>query len=683
MTIEPRTFIKLRVTSSNMSRIEAKLAVSQNTYVHSELSPDYIRLIRLKPGKSHEPIKIGLVEAAVDTVEDLRYIALSYVWGKSQDSRPVFCNGESIFVTPNLYDALLELRECRSLPLLWIDQITINQRDLAEKTEQVRRMGKIYAKAEKVWIWLSKAIWRDSSYVHHLNTFYQWTQMASFARFGLMTGNDSFLLEQVAAMERQANEKFPTRETWETMLAIFSCGYFRRVWMVQEITLAVKPMILMSGCEAPWSSVVQSGSFMQFGIRTLPNNEVVNWLMDLPGHYRKHTRGLNTMTVVQQRLRMAGLETQQEWSLLDLVRKTALLDCTDPRDRVYAVLGLLGWNKKETIGTSIVPDYTAEVDADSLMRKVFIEGLTSGALMTLLHCSPDTMATTPSWMGAIDVNFGVDLPLIGDSSSYNAGGPHTSAHVNVVHDKSTLLQFDITPIGRIVAVCDPFPGAVKSLRSTEDRDFFFRDAAGAPVEMGVCHEYFGFCEACLSAQLGRPLTPQMTRLMSRAFTCDHALGGQRIAKSESFGKSTDPALSEEVVAGRVDEITKLFVTSENSQEYWRENYGQAQTLLQKVRNLRFACVKIDGTVFDSEKSHESGATTPDPSATYAPCWLPYNSQVGDLICAVHGLSVPMLVRPHQEHPGQFRFWSPCFVQGYMDGEALESPELHAQKVLFA
>jgi hypothetical protein len=41
--------------------------------------------------------------------------------------------------------------------ILWIDSISINQKDEAEKTVQVSNMGQIFARAKRVNIWLSRA----------------------------------------------------------------------------------------------------------------------------------------------------------------------------------------------------------------------------------------------------------------------------------------------------------------------------------------------------------------------------------------------------------------------------------------------------------------------------------------------------------------------------------------------
>jgi hypothetical protein len=85
-----------------------------------------------------------------------QYEALSYTWDKQKPTRDITCNGASLCVTENVFQALRQLRNTKAQRRkLWIDAICINQKDEAEKTSQVSMMGNIYARADRVNIWLS------------------------------------------------------------------------------------------------------------------------------------------------------------------------------------------------------------------------------------------------------------------------------------------------------------------------------------------------------------------------------------------------------------------------------------------------------------------------------------------------------------------------------------------------
>ena len=76
------------------------------------------------------------------------YNTLSYVWGSPENTSTFQCNGCRLRVTKTLHQALRDLYDPDSLRLWWIDQITINQCDDEEKTQQVAMMREIYERSD-------------------------------------------------------------------------------------------------------------------------------------------------------------------------------------------------------------------------------------------------------------------------------------------------------------------------------------------------------------------------------------------------------------------------------------------------------------------------------------------------------------------------------------------------------
>jgi hypothetical protein len=87
----------------------------------------------------------------------LTYDALSYVWGNPDDQVTIVCNSATVPIRKNLYAALVDVWRSHPEKSIWADALCINQRDLPEKSVQVASMHHIYAKAEKVLIWLGPA----------------------------------------------------------------------------------------------------------------------------------------------------------------------------------------------------------------------------------------------------------------------------------------------------------------------------------------------------------------------------------------------------------------------------------------------------------------------------------------------------------------------------------------------
>jgi hypothetical protein len=65
-------------------------------------------------------------------------------------------NDREFKVTRSLDQALRRIRRKWHRRALWVDQVCINQDDLAERSTQVLLMGRIYSSAQKVLSWLGE-----------------------------------------------------------------------------------------------------------------------------------------------------------------------------------------------------------------------------------------------------------------------------------------------------------------------------------------------------------------------------------------------------------------------------------------------------------------------------------------------------------------------------------------------
>lgn len=108
----------------------------------------------------------GNVQCKLRTVSlnsELRFSALSYVWGDRNITETIVVNGREVSVTRNLAAALRSFqsnwkqafpwRNERELRL-WADALSINQRDIPERNSQVKLMRDIYSSADLVLSWL-------------------------------------------------------------------------------------------------------------------------------------------------------------------------------------------------------------------------------------------------------------------------------------------------------------------------------------------------------------------------------------------------------------------------------------------------------------------------------------------------------------------------------------------------
>lgn len=131
-------------------------------FVHARLSsPRSIRLLTLLPSARFDsPIRCDLQEVSLD--DDVKYEALSYVWGDPGPDHTVLVDGDkTLEVTPSCLEALRYLRAAKwgRRRVLWIDAICIDQRhdgdgSTRERNHQVKMMGDVYSRATRVLAWL-------------------------------------------------------------------------------------------------------------------------------------------------------------------------------------------------------------------------------------------------------------------------------------------------------------------------------------------------------------------------------------------------------------------------------------------------------------------------------------------------------------------------------------------------
>ncbi|PMD42668.1 hypothetical protein L207DRAFT_553664 [Hyaloscypha variabilis F] len=126
-------------------------------FVYKPLDDHEIRVFVLQPGHNSEPLCGHLQHTNLSWKQYPGYDALSYVWGHPSNTSVLTIDGHESSITKNLEYALRHLRSEVEPITLWIDAVCINQSDVAERNSQVRRMGLIYELAKKVNIWLGPA----------------------------------------------------------------------------------------------------------------------------------------------------------------------------------------------------------------------------------------------------------------------------------------------------------------------------------------------------------------------------------------------------------------------------------------------------------------------------------------------------------------------------------------------
>lgn len=174
-------FSKSNRTGSNLSRYDntgpssskyngkgsslAKLNKKAAKKIYIPLQEGQIRLVHLHPrsttsgqlsGAQDSIITCSLISASLSDVP--KYQALSYVWGEQTTPRSILLDGNTFYVTRNLYDILDRSRFAHEKRTLWIDALSINQCNIPERNSQVQMMRSIYSHAQETLIWLHQQL---------------------------------------------------------------------------------------------------------------------------------------------------------------------------------------------------------------------------------------------------------------------------------------------------------------------------------------------------------------------------------------------------------------------------------------------------------------------------------------------------------------------------------------------
>jgi hypothetical protein len=318
---------------------------------HPLPSSGHTRLLTLLPDDGTSTIECLLSQSDLSTQP--HYKALSYVWGSVDTEYGILLNGKPFPVGANLWVALYHLRDPITYQTLWIDAISINQKDEAEKAVQIRQMGKIYSQAANVLAWLGphsdknidEAI--DDMGILYLSIPLS-VRLGPPIKFPLTLDESEDLMERTSGWVEIATKllrKHP-RSPHSMALIFFYCPYWRRLWIIQEVLLAQKLVICCGNKRFPWEIYSELRPLMQH-LHIMANTQPPL----LPPEFRvgidwqKIEMAFVTNTAAnfdklpKKHINKVGV--QQDYDLKGLLNIGLQAYSSLPRDRLYGLLGVL------------------------------------------------------------------------------------------------------------------------------------------------------------------------------------------------------------------------------------------------------------------------------------------------------------------------------------------------------
>lgn len=342
----------------------------------SSLDSSHFRLIYLTESEDiSAPIHIQLEEYSF--TDHPEYETVSYVWGgeggDSTPCKPVYIGRywDVILATKNCSALLYFLRSQKVCRVIWLDAICINQADNVEKPAQISRMGDIYASCERVVAYLGDdLVTRPSGRTFRPRIDFRKPMQTSCERVEAYLGDD--LVSRTSRRTSRPRIDFPKpmQTSAEFIVAcaesaglnedqLFQRRYLTRIWIVQELLLSTEAMFPLGDLDV----LCNKGEAMNLVLRG--DQEQPN------------------------------ISAASKRSLSHLLMATSHCHASDPRDRVYGILGLY---KPHDNSHRLIPDYSISWRDCWLGTSAYIL-LVEKNLKPLTHCVGNKRPWhLPSWV---------------------------------------------------------------------------------------------------------------------------------------------------------------------------------------------------------------------------------------------------------------------------------------------
>jgi Heterokaryon incompatibility protein (HET) len=371
---------------------------NQFHYQPIQLNPPQTRLLLIQPGRHNETIRCTLIHVCLDECSE--YEALSYTWGHHSEIHDdvILLQGRDFSVTRNVFAALKYLRLGSTTRTVWIDAICIDQSNIQERSSQVQQMQFIYSNARRTIIWLGETGENSELAV---------ASIIDIARYGFF---DTTLSSAGQAILRQRDSDLPSMlkfqgEDYARLTAIkdlLSRAWFHRMWVVQELSVSTEAVLIYGSSYVDWNVLSDSVAVL------IHCTELAESAMIWEYAFAR----MATMDLCRRRRRRRSKHKLRGGSTINgLIHDFRDFEATDPRDKVYSLLGLAKdvHDPDKALGEALLEARNALASIDyskstatvykELARYVIIRHRSLNLLSAAIHTAPDGRTThgLPSW----------------------------------------------------------------------------------------------------------------------------------------------------------------------------------------------------------------------------------------------------------------------------------------------
>jgi hypothetical protein len=361
------------------------MSTSHQFYRYNQLPQgDVFRYLVLHPGLDG-PLECDI---HIATMALTQFEAISYVWGEDMSDQMVICDGRVIMITPNLARVLRRMRLPDTPVKLWADSICIDQENYEEKEHQVGLMGKIYREAERVRLCIGPDDDQHgpgvSSLLQEVDQMIQttWATLdpASWDSFPYPDDDDPILTDQ----------------RWQSMYRLLAQSWFDRGWVVQEAALGRHAWVMWGKSVFDWDSLMRTyvwlctraaSVFYSHQFSEVLLNAHKDVYLETHADFGRH------------------FYHEMSWgtpSILRTLNCAKVLELRDPRDRIYAFMGL-----PQCIGKLVTPspDYqTSFLDTYRDFAKQYVDSTRSTDILESVSHDDESYLSAPSWVPRWDIS---------------------------------------------------------------------------------------------------------------------------------------------------------------------------------------------------------------------------------------------------------------------------------------
>ena len=314
-----------------------------------------IRLLALAPSVNDDAaISCTMEIVSLTATPRPRYEALSYCWGDMKDTRAItlrhrgsnqHLNEPSVDieqqfeVTANLHIALRRLRLKDQERRLWVDALCINQNNPIERGHQVSFMRSIYKSAEETLIWLGED---DGTVENALRLVVKIVK--KMTRLDQLTASDvseddiSATAQEISDDLRNLSrpgrlvspsENLPSYDddAWKALASLVSRPWFTRVWVIQEVGVSPQATVHIGEHSMDWAAIGLAAAW-------LSRNNVLAQTGVQGFRYADNATLMFRFASPEANVRLGVEPLALLWLMRDY-------EATDPRDKVFASLGLM------------------------------------------------------------------------------------------------------------------------------------------------------------------------------------------------------------------------------------------------------------------------------------------------------------------------------------------------------